>query len=32
MSGTGEVFIYTSPAPEMPEKPEKYLYTPDELG
>ena len=28
LSGAGEVFIYTYLAPERPEKPEKYLYTP----
>src|SRR6218665_4038444 len=27
-SGAGEVLIYTYLAPERPEKPEKYLYTP----
>src|SRR6218665_1381902 len=27
-SGAGEVLIYTCLAPERPEKPEKYLYTP----
>ena len=26
--GAGEVLIYTYLAPEGPEKPEKYLYTP----
>ena len=28
-SGAEEVFIYTSPAPDMPEKPETYLCTPN---
>jgi len=27
-SGAEEVLIYTYLAPERPEKPEKYLYTP----
>ena len=30
LSGAGEVLIYTYLAPERSEKPEKYLYTPDQ--